>query len=371
MINLIIKDRVVNNFLEMLKQESPSLSELPMGKWLLKYFECRNIEAIMDECGGKIGGNCGNIIAHINGTLKGEPLCFSAHMDQISPCSNIIPIIDGDIIKTDGTTTLGGDDKAGIAAILEALEHVLEEKIPHKEMYLLFTVCEEQGLLGCKHFEISKLPLRNVVIVDAGGQAGIIAYKAPAREDIKVIFKGKKAHAGIEPEKGICAIKVAAEAISHMRIGRIDEETTSNIGIIEGGQATNIVADRVYFTAEIRSHSMVKLQLEIDYMISCCKNSAKKYNATVDFKHEIDYPALELSKNSHLYKKCSKAFKEEGITPKPMIIGGGSDANILCSKGYDCAIISVGMNKVHTVDETLNVEDMIITSKVLARMMCL
>ena len=367
---MIIKDRLVNNFLEMLKQESPSLSELPMGEWLLRYFAFRNIEASMDDCGDKIGGNCGNIVAHINGTLKGEPICFSAHMDQISPCSNIKPIIDGNIIKTDGTTTLGGDDKGGIAAILEALEHVLEEEIPHKEMYLLFTVCEEQGLLGCKHFEISKLPARNVVTVDAGGQAGIIAYKAPAREDIRVTFKGKKAHAGIEPEKGISAIKVAAEAISQMRIGRIDEETTSNIGRIEGGEATNIVADQVYFTAEIRSHSMDKLQKEIDYMISCCQKSAEKYNASVDFKHEIDYPALELSKDSYVYKQCVEAYKEEGITPKPMIIGGGSDANILSSKGYDCAIISLGMEKVHTVDETLNVEDLIVTSKVVARMMC-
>ena len=367
---MIVKDRLIASFLEMLKNESPSLDELAMGNWLLKYFENRNIEAVMDKCGDEIGGNCGNIIAHINGNIIGEPLCFSAHMDQISPCSNIKPIIEGNIIKTDGTTTLGGDDKGGIAVILEAIEHILEEKIPHKEIYLLFTVCEEQGLLGCKNLEIDKLPVRDIVIVDASGQAGVIVCKSPAKGNIRVTFNGRKAHAGIEPENGINAIKVAAEAISNMHIGRIDDETTSNIGRIEGGIADNIVADIVFFTAEIRSHSMAKLQLETNNMIGFCQNSAKKYNATIDIKYEIDYPEFKLSKNSYIYKQCFKAFKEEGIIPKPMIIGGGSDANILSSKGYDCAIISVGMSKVHTLDETINLDDMIITSKVIARMMC-
>lgn len=368
-INLIKKERLVNNFLEMLKQESPSYEELPMGKWLLEYLSQRGIEAYMDECASEIGGNCGNIIAHIKGNFKSSPLCLAAHMDQVAPCRNIIPKIEGNLIKTDGTTTLGGDDKAGIAVILEALEHILEDELPHREMYLLFTVCEEKGLIGAKYLDISKLKAENIVIVDAAGPAGIIAYKAPAMRTMEVVFKGKKAHAGIEPEKGINAIKVASDAISQMHIGRIDEETTSNIGRIEGGGATNIVTDEVRFTAEIRSHSIEKLEYETNYMRSCCRNSADKYYADFEFKVDMECPNLELSQDSYVYRLCINAFRDEDIDPKPLIIGGGSDANILCGKGYKCAIISVGMDKVHTSEETLSIDDMLKTARVIARMM--
>lgn len=353
----------------MLKQESPSYEELPMGEWLLKYFSKRGIEAYMDECANKIGGNCGNIIARIKGNCENRPLCFAAHMDQVLPCRNIKPKIEGDLIKTSGNTTLGGDDKAGIAAILEALEHILESGLPHREMYLLFTVCEERGLMGSKHLDISKLGAKDVVVVDAAGPAGIIAYKAPVIKTFEIIIKGKKAHAGIEPEKGINAIKVAADAISQMHIGRIDEETTSNIGRIKGGEATNIVTDEVRFTAEIRSHSMKKLEYETNHMENCCRISADKYNAKFDLKYNLENPILDLSQDSYVYKLCSNAFYEEGIEPKPLIIGGGSDANVLCGNGYNCAIISVGMDKVHTLEETLSIDEMLKTSRAIARMM--
>lgn len=369
MINLIRKERLVNNFLNMLNQESPSFKELTMGKWLMEYFQTRGIDVFMDQSAEKIGGNCGNIIAHIKGNNGSKPLCFAAHIDQIPPCCNIKPMVEEDLIKTDGTTTLGGDDKAGIAAILEALEHVLEDGMSHREIYLLFTVCEENGLLGSKNLDTSLIPVEDVIIVDAAGPAGVLAYKAPAMRTIEVLFKGRSAHAGIEPEKGISAIKVAAEAISLMHIGRIDGETTSNIGRIEGGGATNIVPNEIKIFAEIRSHSIHKLEHETNYMMDCCKISANKYNASFEFKFDLEYSTLELSKDSYVYKLCIKSFEEEGIKPEPIITGGGSDANILCGKGYNCAIISVGMDKVHTLEETLSINDMLNTSKVIARMM--
>lgn len=366
---MIRKERLINNFLNMLNQESPSFKELAMGKWLMEYFHTRGIDVSMDQSADRIGGNCGNIIVHIEGNNGSRPLCFAAHIDQITPCCNIKPRVEENVIKTDGTTTLGGDDKAGIAAILEALEHVLEDGLPHREIYLLFTACEEKGLLGSKNLDTSMIPVEDVIIVDAAGPTGVLAYKAPAMRTIEVLFKGKKAHAGIEPEKGINAIKVAAEAISLMHIGRIDSETTSNIGRIEGGGATNIVPDEVKIAAEIRSHSMEKLENETNHMMDCCKISADKYNSVFEFKYDLEYPALELRKESYVYKLCIKTFEEEGIEPKTIITGGGSDANILCGKGYNCAIISVGMDKVHTLEETLSINDMLQTSKVIARMM--
>ena len=368
---MLSKERLVENFINMVKVDSPSNGEANMAKWLVQYLKDRNIEVMVDEANKFSGGNCGNIIAHIKGDSNEKPICFAAHMDQVAPCLGVKPVIDNNIIKSDGTTTLGADDKAGIAGILEALEEIIENKIPHREIYLLFTVCEEAGMMGAKGFNPENLPCKDVVILDAGGSIGVIAYKAPAQENIKVTFYGKKAHAGIEPEKGINAIVVASKAISNMHIGRIDEVTTSNIGKIEGGGATNIVTDEVCFTAEIRSHVNERLIEEIEHMKTCCEEAAKSMNATCQFENENAYPSFELSKDSYIFKLTEGATKKAGVEPIPMIIGGGSDANIMANLGYQSAIISIGMYNVHTVNEYLNIDELFAASKIVYNMMAL
>lgn len=362
---LINKERLVQTFLDLLAQESPSFKELPMAKWLTEHLKKRGFAVVMDDSGEKIGGNCGNIIAFKAGNKMKEPICFAAHMDQIPPCHNIKPIIEGDLIRTDGTTTLGGDDKAGIATILEAVETALEEAADLGDLYLLFTVCEEQGLLGAKNLNPDLLPVKNIIIIDATGPSGIIAYKAPALNRIEIAFKGKKAHAGIEPEKGINGINLAADAITKMHNGRVDRETTVNIGKITGGWATNVVPDQVTILAEIRSHSMETLEKETAHMISCCEEACRTHGASYESKIELDFPAFELSKQDPLFKTCIRAFEKVGVTPNPIEIGGGSDGNVLSGYGYHCAIISVGMDQVHTVEETLRISEMAKTSSAL------
>lgn len=184
-----------------------------MADWIEDYLAKRGISFQSDHAGEAYGGNGRNIVAFIPGTKKGIPLGFAAHMDQIEPCRNVKAIREGDIIRTDGTTTLGGDDKSGITAILEAVEDLLETNAEHRDIYLVFTSSEEISMMGTKHMDLDMLPCKDFVIADATGDTGVIAYKAPGMEAIRVVFHGKKAHAGIEPEKGINAIKVAAEAI--------------------------------------------------------------------------------------------------------------------------------------------------------------
>ena len=362
-------ERLTKNFLDMVKVNSPSFEELDMANWLVSYLAERGIEAKIDNAGESFGGNSGNVIAHIKGNLDMEPICFQAHMDQVQPCIDVKTIIKDGMIMSDGTTTLGADDKAGIAAILEAVEHIREENIPHRDIYLMFTVCEELGIYGSKHFNPENMPAKNILILDVAGEPGTIAYKAPARQDIEITFKGKKAHAGIEPEKGINAIVVASKAISNMHIGRLDEETTSNIGAINGGGATNIVTDEVSFTAEIRSHSMEKLNEELEHMKQCCDEAAKEFKTSYEITYELSYPSFELSKDSYIYKLTKQSFKNIGITPNPMIIGGGSDANILAQKGYDCSLISLGIYKPHALDEYLVIQEVFDTTKVVVEMM--
>lgn len=364
---MLSRERLQERFLELIKIYSPSGGEKEQCQWLMDYFKERGIEASIDEAGAAYGGNGGNIIAHIKGEATNLPICFAAHLDQIEPCKDVRPVVDGHIIRTDGTTTLGGDDKGAVASILEILEDILETGKPHKEFYIMFTVSEETSMQGTKHMDPSRLPCKDMIIADATGPAGIIAYKAPAMEAIKCTVKGRKAHAGIEPEKGINAVVAASKAISRMHIGRIDEETTSNIGRIEGGAATNIVTDEVTFTAEIRSHSMDKLNAEVAYMEACLKTAAREMGAEYEMSHELAYPSLEVSLDSELYRITAKAMEEEGIAPVPMVIGGGSDGNILAGYGCNSLILSVGMIDVHTVQEALDMDELWKVTKVMSR----
>ena len=338
---MLSRERLQERFIEMIKIYSPSKGEKEMADWIENWLRERNIPFQSDHAGEAYGGNGRNIVAFVKGNTKERPLGFAAHMDQIEPCRNVNPVINGNIISTDKTTTLGGDDKAGISAIIES-------GVPHRDIYLVFTCSEEISMMGTKHMDMSMLPCKELVVVDATGGAETLAYKAPAMEAIEITFKGKKAHAGIEPEKGINAIVVASKAISKMHIGRIDYETTSNIGHIEGGSATNIVTDEVTFTAEIRSHSMEKLAAEVAHMEQCCKEAVEE---------------------CELIQDTVNAMAEERITANKMIIGGGSDANVLAGHGYKSVILGCGMINVHTVEEALDTDETWKVTKVLRRLM--
>ena len=366
---MLSRERLQERFIEMIKIYSPSKGEKEMADWIENWLSERNIPFQSDNAGEAYGGNGRNIVAFVKGNTEERPLGFAAHMDQIEPCRNVNTVINGNIISTDKTTTLGGDDKAGISAIMEAVEDIIESGVPHRDIYLVFTCSEEISMMGTKHMDMSMLPCKELVVVDATGGAETLAHKAPAMEAIEITFKGKKAHAGIEPEKGINAIVVASKAISKMHIGRIDHETTSNIGHIEGGSATNIVTDEVTFTAEIRSHSMEKLAAEVAHMEQCCKEAAEEMGASYEMKHEMAYPTLSLEEDCELIQDTVEAMAEEGITANKMIIGGGSDANVLAGHGYKSVILGCGMINVHTVEEALDTDETWKVTKVLRRLM--
>ena len=366
---MISRERLIDRFLKLITVYSPSRGEKDMADWIEAYLTERGISYVSDEAGKAYGGNGRNIVAHIPGTIPGTPIGFMSHMDQIEPCNHVNAIIEGDMIRTDGTTTLGGDDKGGIAAILEAVEDLLETKAPHRDIYLVFSSSEEISMLGTKNMDLNMLPCKDLVVADATGDAEVVAYKAPAMESIRVTFHGKKAHAGIEPEKGINAVVAASKAIARMRIGRLSPITTSNIGHIEGGDATNVVTDEVTFTAEIRSHDMKVLADELAFMESCCREAAEEMGATVDFTHEMAYPTLSLDLDCELMKLTCDAMRAEGVEPDCQVIGGGSDANVLAGFGYRSVIIGLGMRNVHTVDETLNIAETMKCTKVMRRIM--
>src|ERR671916_2331625 len=239
-------------------------------------------EVEIDDAGEKVGGNSGNVIARFPGTIPGaETIMMSAHMDTVVPGEGVKPIVEGDIIRSDGTTVLGGDDKSGCAVIIETIRCLQEQNIPHAPIEAVFSICEEVGLLGAKHVDVSRLNSKYGLVFDSD-DPGFLFTKGPSANHMEWKIYGLESHAGVAPEQGISAIKIAAEAISGMKLGRIDDETTANVGVIEGGKATNIITNYVLLRGEARSHSDDKLEAQTRHMTECFERAAAKYEVTVE-----------------------------------------------------------------------------------------
>ncbi|MGC9361107.1 MAG: M20/M25/M40 family metallo-hydrolase, partial [Anaerolineae bacterium] len=254
----IDRDRLLDVFLDLVRIASPSRQEQEVASYIRAYLEDLGIAVESDQAG--------NLYAYMEG--DGTPLAFTAHMDTVVPCEGVTPLVENGVVRSDGTTILGADDKSGVAAILEAVTALSEGSVVHRPLDLLFTVQEEIGLFGAKAVEVDRLRARMAIGLDAEGQQGTLVVSAPGQNSLEAVVHGKAAHAGVEPEKGVSAIRVAAEAIASMPLGRIDEETTANIGVISGGRATNIVPDRVEIKGEARSHDEAKLASQTEAMVA-------------------------------------------------------------------------------------------------------
>ncbi|MGF6906585.1 M20/M25/M40 family metallo-hydrolase [Fusobacterium sp. PH5-44] len=353
---MINENRIINNFIEMVKISSQSKNERIIGDYLINKLKSLGLEVHEDTAGTVYNGNCGNII----GILKGsgtKKLLFSAHMDTVVPCGKITPIIEETIIKSDGTSILGGDDKSGIAAIIEAIETIKENNIEHPEIIVVFSMAEEIGLLGAKVFDIKKYAPDYCFILDSSGKPGEVIVQSPtsAKGEMKLI--GKPAHAGIEPEKGINALYVASHAISKMSLGRIDADTTSNIGIVKGGEAVNIVMPEVSMMYEARSFSKEKLENLLAETDRLFKEVAKEHEAEFINNVEIGYNGFKIEKGEPVLKAVEGAANKLGLVYKEKSSGGGSDANIYSAKGYISVNLATGMSKVHTTEEFIEKKD--------------
>lgn len=364
---MINQERIKNLLLELVQIDSHSRKERNVAERIKKYCEEMGAEVEIDDAGAKVGGDSGNVIARFKGTIAGaEPIMMSAHMDTVVPGEGVKPIIEGDIIRSDGTTVLGGDDKSGCAVIIETIRCLKEQNIPHTDIEAVFSICEEVGLLGAKNLDVSKIRSKFGIVFDSD-DPGFLFTKGPSANHLDFVVHGLESHAGVAPEEGISAIKVAAEAICDMKLGRIDDETTANIGVIEGGKATNIVTNLVTLKGEARSLSEEKLKAQCDHMVKCFDDAASKYEVTVAGKTTRawvessvtpEYYAMDVPDDSHVVQLVIKAASRMGLEVKTMASGGGCDANIFNKRGIECANLGTGMRAIHTVNEWLDVKDM-------------
>ncbi|HIE64589.1 MAG TPA: M20/M25/M40 family metallo-hydrolase [Nitrospiria bacterium] len=364
---MINTDRMIAHFLKLVQIDSHSRKEGKVALQLKSDLEALGAEVVFDEAGEAVGGEVGNLIARIPGTSKGHaPLLLSAHMDTVVPGEGIKPVIEGKIIKSDGTTILGGDDKSGIAIIIEVLRVIREEKAEHGEIEVVLTICEEDGLVGAKHLDYKNLHARNGLVLDCD-RVDFLFTKSPASDRMEFIVHGLEAHSGLAPEAGVSAIQIASEAISRMRLGRIDSETTANIGLIEGGSAVNIIPKCVRVKGESRSRDEEKLEAQTAHMSDCFQEAAAKYFVEIDGKRISgrveekiwrDYNKMNLSDATPIVKSIMRAAKRLSVCVQTQATGGGCDANIFNEKGIVVANLGTGMHAIHTVREWVHIDEM-------------
>ncbi|PKM97908.1 MAG: peptidase M20 [Elusimicrobia bacterium HGW-Elusimicrobia-3] len=362
----INEKRMVQLFCELARISSLSGKEGAIARRLSILLKFMGAEVSVDDAGRKIGGETGNLTARFPGTGAGEPFLLSAHMDTVGPADKVTPVVRRDRVTSDGTTILGADCKAGIAIILEVIKTLEENRIPHPPIEAVFTVSEEMALLGAKYLDYGGLRSRYGLVFDNEQGIENVITSAPAADKMDIKVYGAAAHSGVAPEKGISAIKVVSSAIAGMKLGRIDRETTANIGFINGGNAINIVPPLVELSGEARSHDPAKLRKQTRHMEDCLKRAVKKIKVRdggrlitprYEFLLEQKFPNLRIDRDNPVLPLIAAAMKEEGIRMRPSASGGGTDSNVMYGHGIKAPVLSTGMRDVHTTHEYLDLKD--------------
>jgi len=363
---MVNQQRLVEEFIELVKIDSHSGQEGKIAAVLKTKLEDLGLEVIIDDAGKKVGGETGNLIGRLKGEKEGTTILFSCHMDTVKPGEGVKPIIKDEVIYSDGTTILGGDNKAGIAAVLEGIRMIKESDTPHSDVEVAFSIWEEGGLLGAKNLDYGKIQAKHAFVLDSGGSPGEIITKGPAQDRVDAKIIGKPAHAGVVPEEGISAIMIAARAIDQMNLLRIDEETTANIGVIKGGDATNIVTPLVEIKGEARSLSEEKLDRQTAHMVETFKKAAADFGGTVEMDVERMYPPFNIGDEEEIVVKVKEALQNMGVEGYTTSTGGGSDTNIFNGNGIKAINLGIGEKKAHTLEEHIHIKDLVSAAKMVS-----
>ena len=375
----VVRERLARTFIRLCEIDSPSRHEGEVAAYLHGKLMGLGAEVIIeDRSAMETGSEVGNMIVRFQAReSSGPPIFFVCHMDTVQPGCGVRVRREGDLFSSQGETILGGDDKSGIAALLEALQLIAESGVAHRTVELILTTCEEIGLLGAKALEVHHLQAEFGYALDSSGIDRVIVG-APAANGLEITIQGLAAHAGLNPEDGISAIGLAAEAIVRLPLGRIDEQSTANLGLIQGGVATNIVPEQVVIRGEVRSHSEKKLAQHTENIQQIFErivayNPVKQKNGgerpTVEMKVVQEYPSMALAGSDPVVTLVRQAGKRLDRELEFLVAGGGSDANILNSYDLPTAIIATGMTNVHTTEESQDLNDLVSLTELLFELM--
>lgn len=356
---LIKRDRIINEFIELVSIDSISFQERQMADVLKNKLKELSVEVSEDHAGEHYQSQTGNIYGFLKGDLAGKPLLFSSHMDTVQPglSKKAIQKENGKI-TSDGTTILGADDISGIVAILESIRVLQENHIPHRDIEVLFPIAEELYIKGSKVFDYKKIKSKEAYVLDLSGPIGTASLQEPTLISFSIEVIGKDAHAGFCPEKGIHSIWLASKAISQISQGRIDEETTVNIGTIHGGTATNIVPQSTIIEGEIRSYNHQKALKTLENIFNIFEKTVVKAKGKLKKEYEIHLEAYQVLKNEKVVKRYIEVCQQLHIPSCLTKTFGGSDNNSFMRHGIQGIVLACGMNQVHTTEEYTTVDDL-------------
>lgn len=359
---MINETRVIGQFLELVQIDSETKHERLIADYLKNKLAELGLDVVEDESQKETGHGAGNLIATLaaSGGVDAEPFLFSCHMDTVEPGKGVKPVVGDDgWIRSDGTTILGADDKAGLAVLLEVIQVLREREIPHGKIQFVISAGEESNLRGARALDVKHLDAKFGFALDTNGEVGTICVGAPTLARVEIEIFGKSAHAGVNPEDGISAIQVAGKAIARMNLGRIDDETTANIGKFEGGGPTNVVPDHVKLYGEARSLSQVKVERQLEEMKEAVEAVCREYGAKGNFHSEIMYRGFLISEEETALRIARKAAAALDLSGDTFVSGGGSDANVLNGYGISTVNLAIGYENIHTTEEKIKTDDIV------------
>jgi tripeptide aminopeptidase len=345
---------VLSFFLELAAIPSPPGEERAVADVVVRYLRDLGLAADEDECGPSIGSTMGNVYARLEPTAPGTPLFFCAHLDTVPPSGPLEPVVDEGFVRNAGGTILGADNKSAVVAMLEGVRRVLAENRPHAGIELLFTPKEEVGLIGAYAFDHDRLHAEVGYVYDQAAAIGEIILGAPWSRSMEVRFHGRAAHSGMFPEEGRSAIQAAAKAIADLRLGRIDEETTANVGTISGGTSGNVVPGHCRIVAEARSLGAERAAAVAGELTEACAWGAGEHGCDVDVRVEELFRGYEIAPSSRSLGLAEAGLRRAGFEPVRTATGGGSDANALIAGGFDCVLLANGTAANHTAEESVS-----------------
>jgi tripeptide aminopeptidase len=353
-----VPPEVLDLFCELAAIPSPPGDERAVADVVMRYLRDCGLSVDEDDAGPRIGSNMGNLYTRIDPTADGEPLFLCAHLDTVPPTAAIEPVVEDGVVRNAAGTILGADNKSAVAAMLEATRRVVAEGRQHAGIELLFTPKEEVGLIGAYAFDRSRLRARTGYVYDQAAPVGTVILGAPFSQAIQVTFHGRAAHSGMFPEEGRSAIQAAAKAIADLRLGRIDEEATANVGIISGGSAGNIVPEWCTFLAEARCQDERRLHELVQEMIDICSFAATTADCEVETEVRKSYKGYRFKKEQDVVTLAAGALTRCGHEPSYALSGGAADANVFNDRGRRCVNLANGMTDIHTPDEHIAVADL-------------
>ncbi len=364
------RERIISEFTELVEIDSPSFGERKMADVLKGKLKSIGFSVEEDGAGSYYGSDCGNLYGFLSGEIPGEPLLFSGHMDTVAPALGKKAVLhsDGRITST-GNTVLGADDIAGLVSILEAIRSLREEGIPHRSIEVLFPIAEEVYAKGSCLFDYSIIKAKEAYVLDLSGKVGRAAYTAPSILSFRAIIQGRASHAGFSPEEGIHSIAIAAKAINQLKLGRVDSDTTVNIGTIAGGAATNIIPESCKVEGEIRSFHHDKALGCLEEIKELFVREAEQAGASLDWEESINCIAYETKLDSKVAVRYREACSLAGLLAEFIKTFGGSDQNVFATKGIEGLVISNAMNSVHSCNEYTEIEELIKSTQIVRNLM--